>query len=375
VVLVRVDFNVSLGSDEKVDQFEDYRIEAALPTLRELQQKNCRILVLTHLGRPQPGWKWDLEPIRQRLGELIGMEIKYVESLAPQVLREAVQALKPGEILLLPNIRQDAREEAGEESLAKELAAQADIYVNEAFSVSHRRHASLVGLPQYLPACVGRRCEQEVRVLQELKEAPPQPYLAIISGAKISTKVELVQKLLEKVDYLFVGGQIANVFLQATGKLGGSLFPLVEVEMARQLWDKANGKIYLPKEVVTGPEKPQKGEMKTVLAGELLETDTVWDVGREAVAEIIEYAKKSQTVLWNGPLGRCEVPPYDQATRQLARNLAQLKAFTVVGGGDTVNILEQEGLVDKFSHVSVGGGALVAFLEGSKMPALEPLYV
>lgn len=380
VVLVRVDFNVSLGSDGEVDQYEDYRIEAALPTIQELQRQRCKILLLTHLGRPTTTSvdtpSDDLVPVQRRLEKLLGDNVHLGTSLAGPGVTKALATLQPGRILMLPNVRCDPREETGDAKLAQEWARLATVYINEAFSVSHRPHTSVATLPRLLLAAAGRRTIQEVTALSTLQERPPHPYVAIISGAKIVTKIALLKALLDKVDHLCVAGQIANVFLQALGHYTDAAFSGEEVNAAKKLWAGAQNKICLPVDVTIGPAEPQGDKDVHVVAVDELPKNIagVWDIGPKSVANIIKLAQSAEAVLWNGPVGRCEVKPYDTSSVALATALRRMPAYRVVGGGDTVNLLERLNMVKHFDHVSVGGGAMVAFLEGAPMPGLVPLY-
>lgn len=374
-VFVRVDYNVTIGKDGRVDSGEDYRIEASLPTLRELREKKCKIILATHLGRPKTDKiYWDLEPVRLRLQELLGEETRKSDYLYGPEVERSIKDLPAGGFLILPNVRMDVREESNDLEFARELLGGADVYVNEAFSVCHRQHASVAQAPLLLPSAAGRRTVLEVEALEVLCDNPEMPYVAIVSGAKIATKVGLLKRLLEKVDEIYVGGQIANLFLYVAGKYAGDDFEDKDIELGRELWEAYSSRIRLPVDVVVGPEQAD-GTEATVLVDEIpVGAGGVWDVGPATVGEIVSACETAKTVLWNGPIGRVEMPGYERSSVQLARALADIPAYVVVGGGDTVNLLEREALLDKFEHVSIGGGALVAFLEGQNLPGLEPLY-
>jgi len=392
---VRTDFNVTVGDDGKVDASEDYRLEAALETLQELKKNKCRIVIGTHFGRPEAvkigegasgKLPWDLEPIRKRLNELLGWEVQRCDYLFGPEVKAVIESMPDGGGLMLPNLRLDPGEEAGDKSLAEDLVRDVDFYINEAFSNSHRGHASMAVMPKLLPAAAGRRTAQEIKALEKLRLNPEVPYVAIVSGAKIETKVNLLRELLKEVDQVFVAGRIANVFLQVTGQYPEADFDKKAVAVARELWETAGSRIGVPVDVVVGPsftprrgtsaDKPDLSRVMSVTVDEIPPgVEGVWDIGPKSVDKIVAAAVAAKTVLWNGPVGRVEVPPYDQSTVRLAKELAELKAFRVVGGGDTVNVLERGGLMDKYDHVSVGGGAVVTFLEGKVMPALVPLYV
>jgi phosphoglycerate kinase len=374
-VLVRVDFNVSLGDNGRVDDTEDYRLEAALPTLQELQQRRCRIMLLTHMGEPQAGrGDFDVAPVRDRLQDLVGEDIRLAKHLYGNDVATIVSSMEPGSMVMLPNVRLDEREEKADAQFARELASEAEIYINEAFSVCHRDHTSVALVPTLLPSAAGRRTVLEVERLEQLKTNPKRPYVAITSGAKIESKVGMLRSLLAQVDKLCVGGKIANVFLATLGKYPEGEFLSEELAAAKELIDTAADKLVLPVDVVVG--SADGSEHATMDIADIpKDAQGVWDIGEKSVRQIIDVCKSAQTVMWNGPVGRFEVPAYAAATLQLVEELAVLPAYRVIGGGDTVTALEQARKISKFDHVSVGGGAMIALLEGKKMPGLEPLYI
>lgn len=374
-VLVRVDFNVSVGADGVVDAFEDYRIQAALPTLEELLQRRCKVILLTHLGRPDEGnSEFDLEPVRRRLSDLLHDEVRLLKRLYGAEVTAAISAMEAGTAILLPNVRWDEREEAGSEKLAQELANLAEVYINEAFSVAHRAHTSVALVPRLLPAAAGRRLVEEYTVLTELSARPAKPYVAIVSGAKVKTKIRLLEKLLAEVDHLCLGGVLANAFLVALRKCSAEQCAAEDLAAAEELWEKYSDKIELPEDVVVGPQSGAVGAV-TVLSNKIpADVGGVWDVGPYTVKRYLDLCQSAGTILWNGPLGKVEEEAYRSGTSGLAIGLAALPGFRVVGGGDTVNILERLKLVKRFDHVSVGGGAMVALLEDSTLPGLTPLY-
>lgn len=365
--LVRVDFNVAVGKDGQIDSTEDYRLEAALPTIRELQQRRCRIILLTHVT-----YDADMVAVRRRLEELLHESIRTTQHFSGREVEAVVTSLEPGGMVLLPNVRGDSRELTGNERFAAELASIADVYINEAFSVSHRAHTSVAVVPRLLAACAGRRTVEEVTALMRVRLQPAHPYVALIGGAKIVDKIGMLRQLSEQVDTLCVGGQIANVFLTAQGVYAAEKFTSDEVAAAGSLL-KANRSLVLPSDVVVGDADGQATH--TITVDQLLQTDeTIFDIGPQSVARIMEHCRGAQTILWNGPVGRFEVAAYGAGTLTLARQLAQVTAYKIVGGGDTVHALEQARVIRHFDHVSTGGGAMIAFLEGKRMPGLEPLY-
>lgn len=375
-VLVRADFNVSVGDDGKVDSTEDYRIEAALPTIEELIQKRCRIMLLTHRGRTgDTPDKMDLAPIHKRLEELLEAKVRTSNSLSGDGLETVVDSLEAGGIVLLPNVRTDDRENKPNHKFAEDLAAAADVYVGEAFSVTHRAHTSVTALPQILPAAAGRRTVLEVEQLTKLKQNVARPYMAIVSGAKIKTKIGFLHTLLAQVDTMCVGGQIANTFLAAQGKIPKSGFDPEDVAAAQHLLQEEKAKkLILLDDVTIGHADGTAA--KQVSVDEIPEqVEGIWDIGPKTAANWLIAASQAKTIMWNGPVGKFEEEAYAKSTNALAQEIAKMDAFRIVGGGDTVNALEQLNLLDNYDHVSVGGGAMVAFLEGAAMPGLEPLYV
>jgi phosphoglycerate kinase len=373
-VLVRVDFNVAIGEDGKVGGTEDYRLEAAIETIQELQQRRCRVLLLTHLGRPKenPG-ETELTPIRRRLERLLGEVVREIPELYGQAVTSIVDSMEPGSAALLPNVRLDAREEAGNKRFAQQLAVQADAYVNEAFSVSHRAHTSVAILPQELPSCAGRRTVLEITQLSRLLQDVEQPYVAVLGGAKISTKIGMIQDLLGKVDALCLGGQLANIFIAALGHYPQAHFDPDDLAAAQSVLEHGQSKLILPVDLVTGDKE---GKAPVVVPVNEIPADAtgLYDIGPKTVRLFLARLQQAKTIMWNGPVGQFEIPAYAAASRELARQIAGMNAYRVVGGGNTVNMLEEEKVVRSYDHVSVGGGAMVSFLEGKVLPGLAVLY-
>lgn len=373
-VLVRTDFNVTVGKDGVVNQDEDYRLSAALPTIEELMQRRCKVLLLTHLGRPgEEDGNLNLAPIHRCLEELLGEEVRQIESLNAKRVNAVVAGMDSGSVALLPNIREDEREMSRNAGLAKELAEMAEVYVNEAFSVSHRDHCSVALVPTLIPSCAGRRTVLEYEILSSLMDKPERPYMAIVSGAKVETKVAVINSLLKEVDAIMVGGRIANAFLAAKGYNSGEQHRPEDVEEAKKILAVAGERLILPIDVVVSVRAKDIKAEPVDVDSIPKEVDGVWDLGPKTIKHYIELCGRAKTVMWNGPVGMFEERLYETGTYALAAGLADLKAKVVVGGGDTVHALEKLKLINKFDHVSVGGGAMVAFLEGSSMPGLEPL--
>lgn len=372
-VIVRVDFNLNAGEDGVIQDEEDYRIEAAMPTIQELQQRRCRILLLAHMGRPQESSEGiDLTPVRHALEDRLKEEVRELSKLSGDSVEAVVTAMDPGTVALYPNVRLDNREMSINQRFGEEIAQVADAYVNEAFSVSHRAHTSMAVLPRLLPSCAGRRTVMEVEELMRLKRDPKRPYVAIVSGSKIVSKVGMLRQLLTKVDTLCVGGQVANVFIAAKGMWPRHDFDANEMAAAKALLSAAGDRLLIPSDVVTGRADGSNAQTVPV---EQISDDAIglWDIGPSSVKAIVDVCRSAQTVMWNGPVGKFETEAYSHATQALAEGLAELNAYRVVGGGDTVHALEQYSVTKKYDHVSVGGGAMISLLEGKRMPGLEPL--
>ncbi|KKT93255.1 MAG: Phosphoglycerate kinase [Parcubacteria group bacterium GW2011_GWA2_45_14] len=375
-VLVRTDFNVAIGKDGVVNQDEDYRISAAMSTIEELIQRRCKVMLLTHLGRPgEKGGNFDLGPIRRRLADLLGEEVRQIDSLSVTRVSAVIAGMEGGTVALLPNIREDEREMSRNKGLAEELARMAEVYVNEAFSVSHRDQTSVTLVPTLIPSCAGRRTVIEYETLSGLMDQPSRPYIGIVSGAKVETKVSIINSLLKVVDKILVGGMVANTFLAAKGYCSSELHRPEDIDEAKKILLKADQQLVLPVDVVVS-NQAKNIQAKVVDVKEMLQQiDGVWDLGPKTIELYLEICQGAKTVMWNGPVGKFEDPVYEKGTYSLAEGLSGLSAKVVVGGGDTVHALEKLRLVNKFDHVSVGGGAMMALLEGSRMPGLEPLFV
>ena len=374
-VLVRVDFNVPL--DKKTGKITDEtRIQAALPTIKFLREKGAKLILCSHLGRPKGKTpELSLAPVAKRLSELLGVPVVQTEDCIGPSAEKAVAAMKPGDVVLLENLRFHAEEEANEPAFAKQLASLADLYVNDAFGTAHRAHASTEGVTHYLPGVAGFLMEKELNFLGKALADPPKPFVAILGGAKVSDKIAVIENLLSKVDTLIVGGGMANTFLKAQGReVGASLVEDEKLELARDLLKRGGKKLVLPVDVVVADSFAADAKHQTVAADKVPAGWRILDVGPKSVEQFTALLKVAKTVVWNGPLGVFEFPAFAKGTVAVANVLAGLKgATTIIGGGDSAAAIEQAGLAGKITHISTGGGASLEFLEGKTLPGVAAL--
>ena len=377
-VFVRCDFNVPL--DEQGNITDNRRIVGALPTIKYLLEQNCKIILCSHLGRPKGEVKkeFSLLPVQKELSKLLGKEVKLAEDVVGNSAKALTSNMKEGEIVLLENVRFDAREEKNDESLSKELASMAEIFVNDAFGTAHRAHSSTAGIAQYLPAVSGFLIEKELNFLGNTLENPKRPFVAILGGAKVSDKIGVIESLLEKVDTLMIGGGMAYTFFKSLGyTVGKSICEEDKLDLAQDLMKKArekNVKLVLPIDNVIAKEIAPDAENKIIDSDNIPDEWEGLDIGPKTIELFKEELKNAKTVIWNGPVGFSEYEIFANGTRQIAKTLAELEdAITIIGGGDSAAAVEKLGYADKITHISTGGGASLEFLEGKKLPGIECL--
>lgn len=373
-VVVRVDFNVPLKEGMIQD---DTRIRAAIPTLRRLLDGGAALVLISHLGRPKGKIAPDLslQPVAQRLSESLGRPVMLARDVVGDDASARVERLKPGEVLLLENVRFEAGEEKNDAALARKLASFGDLFVNDAFGAAHRAHSSTEGIADHLPAYAGDLMAGEIAALAGLTETPARPFVAILGGAKVSDKIKVIEHLLSLVDAILLGGGMANTFLLAEGKaLGDSLVESDFVDLANDVVTKAQEKgvdLLLPVDVVAA--RGLDGQTVTVDADAIPDGWAAYDIGPRTVERYRAVIGDAKTIFWNGPMGVFERPTFANGTLAIAQAVANSDAFTVIGGGDSVAAIEQSGLADRISHISTGGGASLEFIEGRTLPGIAVL--
>ena len=376
-VFVRCDFNVPMDENQNIT--DNTRIVAALPTIKYLLERGCKLILASHLGRPKGEVKpeFSLAPVAKELSKLLGKEVIMAKDVVGEDATEKATNLKEGEILLLENVRFHKEETENDKEFAKKLASMAEIFVNDAFGTAHRAHASTAGIAEYLPAVSGFLIEKELKFLGNAVNNPERPFVAILGGAKVSDKIGVIDSLLEKVDTLMIGGGMAYTFFKAQGyEVGNSICEIDKLDLAKNAMEKAKQKgvkLMLPVDTKIGKEFKPDTESKTVAWTEIPEGWEGFDIGAKTIEMFKEELQKAKTVVWNGPLGLFEFDQFSIGTNEIAKTLSEIDATTIIGGGDSAAAVKKAGLEDKMTHISTGGGASLEFLEGKKLPGIECL--
>jgi phosphoglycerate kinase len=371
-VLVREDLNVPMSRGAISD---DARIRAAVPTLQHLARRGAIVIVMSHLGRPKGvDPELSLKPVSVRLAELLGLEVKFADDCIGEPARSAAANLASGQVLLLENVRFHPEDEANDPAFARELASLGEIFVNDAFAASHRAHASVVGVAAYLPAFAGELMEAELDALHQALDNPRRPMFAVVGGAKVSTKVGVLEHLLGKVDAVLIGGAMANTFFKAKGwPTGSSMVEASSVEEAGAVAAKAGDRLVLPVDLVCA-RRMETGQPLRVMDSNAVEPGWMaLDIGTRTVALFGERLRGAGAIVWNGPLGVTEIKDFTDGTKAVGEAIAASGGYTLVGGGDTVAAVDSLGLAGRFSHVSTGGGATLEYLEGKELPGIAIL--
>ena len=377
-VLVRCDFNVPL--DENGNITDNRRIVGALPTINYLLEQNCKIILCSHLGRPKGEFnkEFSLAPVAKELAKLLKKEVKLAEDVLGESAKSLTENMKDKEIVLLENVRFDAREEKNDETLSKEFAEMAEVFLNDAFGTAHRAHCSTAGVADYLPSVSGFLIEKELNFLGNALENPARPFVAILGGAKVSDKIGVIDSLLEKVDTLIIGGGMAYTFFKSLGyTVGKSICEEDKLVLAKELMEKAKAKgikFVLPIDNVIAQEISPDADAKVINSDEIPDDWEGLDIGPKTIELFKEQLKNAKTVFWNGPVGFSEYDIFANGTKGIAKALSELEdCTTIVGGGDSSAAIEKLGYGDKISHISTGGGASLEFIEGKKLPGIECL--
>ena len=375
-VLVRCDFNVPLDINDKSKITDDRRIREALPTIKYLMSHGARVILCSHIGKTKD--KQTLAPVAKRLSELLERDVPFASDVIGNDARAKVAELKDGDVMLLENVRMHPEEEANDPEFAKELASLAEVYVNDAFGTAHRAHASTAGVANYLPAVCGYLIQKEIGIMGDALNNPKRPFLAILGGAKVSSKIGVIENLLDKVDGLMIGGGMAYTFSKAMGgRIGKSLCEDDKLDLAKEILAKAKEKnvtVYLPIDTICAKEISADAETMVVPTNDIPDDWEGLDIGPESTKKFVEAIKEYKTIIWNGPVGYSELDKFATGTISIAKALAENEdAITIIGGGDSAAAIEKLGLADKMTHISTGGGASLEFLEGKTLPGIACL--
>ena len=376
-VIVRCDFNVPQDDTGRIT--DDKRIVASLQTIKYLLDKKAAVILCSHLGRPkgQVNPKYSLKPVAERLSELLGQEVKLADDVIGESAKSMAAALKPGEAMLLENVRFHKEEEKNDPAFAKELASMAEVYVNDAFGTAHRAHATTAGIADYLPAVCGFLINKEISIMGKALADPARPFVAILGGAKVSDKIGVINNLIEKCDTIIIGGGMSYTFMKAMGKsIGTSLCENDKLDLAKGLLEKAEQKgvqLLLPIDTVCADHFAADAEPKTFDAGSLPDDMMGLDIGPKTIELFSESLKDAGTVVWNGPMGVFEFDTFAVGTKAIAKAIAESNAVSIIGGGDSAAAVEKLGFANRMTHISTGGGASLEFLEGLELPGIACL--
>lgn len=374
-VFLRVDYNVPMNAELKI--VDDTRITATLPTINYLIKHNARVILCSHLGRPngQVDPKLSLRPVLARLSKLLDKPVSFAEDILDKSTVEMVDKMNDGDVLMLENIRFYKEEDENDEKFAKYLAELADIYVLEAFATAHRKHASTYGVAKLLPSAVGFLVEQELLIFDKVLNNPDHPFVAILGGAKVADKLPVIENLLDKVDTILIGGGMAYTFIKAIGgNVGMSIVDNTKIDLANEILDKAKEKgvkIVLPIDNVGAKEFSEDAEVKLFNSGFIADDYQGMDIGPKTIKAFKKIIKKAKTIVWNGPVGVYEYEKFKKGTNKIAKYVAKSKSISVIGGGDSVAAIQSLGVAKKVTHLSTGGGASLMLLQGKKLPCVE----
>lgn len=378
-VLVRCDFNVPMDADGEIT--DDSRIKSSLPTIKYLLERDAKVILMSHLGRPkgEANEKFTLKAVSVRLGELLDKEVKFLQDdkVVSEEVKRDIEEMGKGDIVLLENTRFRKEETKNGEDFSKELAGLGDVFINDAFGTSHRAHSSNVGVSSLLPSALGFLVEKEVEIMGKAIDDPKRPFLAILGGAKVSDKIGVIDNLLEKVDSIIIGGGMAYTFFKAKGlEVGTSLLEEDKVDLAKDLLEKAKKKkvdLILPLDIVVAKEFKNDTEFKTVDFDKMPEDMMGLDIGEKTIKLFTDKIKEAKTIIWNGPVGVFEMENFQKGTYAIAKALSESDATTIIGGGDSASAVEKAGYSEKMSHVSTGGGASLELLEGKDLPGIKAI--
>jgi len=374
-VVFRADFNVPLSEDRKIDNKRDWRIKATLPSINYLLNHGASIILLSHLGRPKGEIKENLrlDPVIERFKKLLGRKITKLNSCLGSEVEDKIKNINPGEIIALENIRFYSEEENNNLDFAKKLASYGNVYVNDAFSASHREHASLVGITNFLPSYAGLLLENEINALSDILEKSKKPLVVIIGGSKISTKIKFIKNFLIKADDLLLGGALANTVIAAKGFVIGKSFSEQDMVDDVKKMDLTNVKLHLPVDAIASSDPLKKKSSRIAAVGKTKRNEMILDIGPDTVKLYKDIIFQAKTVIWNGPMGMIENDEFAKGSKEIAKIITEANNFSVVGGGDSVCLLEGMNLIDKIDHICTGGGAMLKFLAEEKLPGIEAL--